>query len=210
MVPRDLAIHPVTNLEHFLFLVRRFNNAQGLLDTDVDAAEQELLGLLNEPRLPIRIRAQCNMLLAAITEEHNEATRYLRDARTSLRLFRERHSEATPRILPMERDLDGIEEDIQKRKETGYRSGSDSTPSTSRAAFPSEASGQRQESESGASQLESSQPGDAEDDGLLLRSSQTNPTLPSTSRTTASHKAPGHLQEGEASASEQLSVGPGN
>ncbi|KAI7160084.1 hypothetical protein KC349_g3705 [Hortaea werneckii] len=187
MAPRHLAIHPVTNLEHFLFLVRRFNDAQGLLDTDVDAAEQELLGLLNEPRLPIRIRAQCNMLLAAITEERNEATRYLRDARTSLRLFRGRHNEVTPRTLSMERDLDGIEEDIQKRKETGFRSGSDWTPSTSRAAFPSEASGQRQESESGASQLESSQPGDPEDDGLLLRSSQTNPTLLSTSCTTASH-----------------------
>ncbi|KAI7197913.1 hypothetical protein KC316_g3664 [Hortaea werneckii] len=197
MAPRDLTTHPVSNLERFL--VTRYRNAHELLETDVDAAEQELLGLLNEPRLPIWIRAQCNMLLAAITEEYNEAMRYLRDARTSLRLFRERQNEVTPRILSMERDLDGIEEDIERRKETGFQSGSDSTPSTTRAASPSEAPGQRQESDSGASEREGSQPGDAEHDWLLLRSSQTNPTLPSTSRTTASHEAPGDLQEGEGS-----------
>ncbi|KAI7331522.1 hypothetical protein KC315_g5094 [Hortaea werneckii] len=197
MAPRDFTSRPVTNLERFL--VTRYRNAHELLETDVDAAEQELLSLLNEPRLPIWIRAQCNMLLAAITEEYNDAMRYLRDARTSLRLFRERQNEVTPRILSMERDRDGIEEDIEKRKETGFQSGSDSTPSTTRAASPSEAPGQRQESDPGASQREGSQPGDAEHDGLLLRSSQTNPTLPSTSRTTASHEAPGHLQEGEGS-----------
>ncbi|KAI7212786.1 hypothetical protein KC333_g6931 [Hortaea werneckii] len=197
MAPRDLAAHPVTNLERFL--VTRYRNAHELLETDVEAGEQELLGLLNEPRLPTWIRAQCNMVLAAITEDYNEAMRFLRDARTSLRLFRERHNEVTPRILSMERDLDGIEGDIEKRKETGFQSGSDSTPSTTRAASPSEAPGQRRESDSGASQREGSQPGDAEDDGLLLRSSQTNPKLPSTSRTAASHEAPGHLQEGEGS-----------
>ncbi|GAB1744670.1 hypothetical protein NU219Hw_g2209t1 [Hortaea werneckii] len=133
MAPRDLTTHPVFNLERFL--VARYRKAHELLETDVDAAKQESLGLLDEP---------------PITEEYNEAMRYLIHARTFLRLFREKQNEVTPRILSMERDLDGIEEDIEKRKETGFQSGSDSTPSTSRAASPSEASGRLQESESGA------------------------------------------------------------
>ncbi|KAI7200850.1 hypothetical protein KC316_g4196 [Hortaea werneckii] len=201
MAPRDPTTHPVTNLERFL--VTRYRNAHELLETDVAAAEQELLGLLNEPRLPLWIRAQCNMLLAGLTEEYSKAMCYLRDARGSLSLFKETQDEVTPRMLQMEKDLDGIEVEIEERKDTGFQSGSDSRPSTSRAASPSEAPGQRQGSESGASQRESSQPGDAEDDGLPLRSSQTNPILRSPSRATASHEAPGHLEEGETSPSEQ-------
>ncbi|KAI7282254.1 hypothetical protein KC345_g3602 [Hortaea werneckii] len=201
MPQRDLNTHPVTNLERFL--VTRYRNAHELLETDVDAAEQGLLSLLTEPRLPTWIRAQCNMLLAAITEEYSEAMGFLRDARTSLQLFRERHDEATPRMLQMEKDLDGIEVEIEERKETGFRSGSDTTPPTSRAASPSEASGQRQESGFGASQREGTQPGDAQDDGLLLGSSETSQTQLSTSHTTARSEAPGQLQGGGASASEQ-------
>ena len=114
MPPRDLNTHPVTNLERFL--VTRYRNAHELLETDVDAAEHGLLSLLTEPRLPIWIRAQCNMLLAAITEEYGEAMRYLGDARPCLQLFRERHDEVTPRMLQMEKDLDGIEEEIEGKR----------------------------------------------------------------------------------------------
>ncbi|KAI7223816.1 hypothetical protein KC343_g7396 [Hortaea werneckii] len=201
MPPRNLNTHPVTNLERFL--VTRYRNAHELLETDVDAAEQGLLSLLTEPRLPIWMRAQCNMLLAAITEEYSEAMSFLRDARTSLQLFRERHDEVTPRMLQMEKDLDGIEEEIEERKETGFRSGNDSTAPTSRAASPSDSSGQRQESGFEASQREGTQPGDAQHDGLLLGSSETNQTQPSASRATAPSEAPGQLQGGRASASEQ-------
>ncbi|KAI7258652.1 hypothetical protein KC343_g5129 [Hortaea werneckii] len=201
MPPRNLNTHPVTNLERLL--VTRYRNAHELLETDVDAAEQGLLSLLNEPRLPIWMRAQCNMLLAGITEEYGEAMRYLGDARTSLQLFRERHDEVTPRMLQMEKDLDGIEEEIEERKETGFRSGNDSTPPASRAASPSEAPGQHQGNGLGASQREATQHDDAEDDGLLLGSSKTNQPIPSTSRATAPSEAPGQLQGGGASASEQ-------
>ncbi|KAI6791897.1 hypothetical protein KC363_g4569 [Hortaea werneckii] len=201
MTARNLNISPVTNLERFL--VTRYRSAHALLETDADAAEQALLVLLQEPRLPLWMRVQCNLILAGITEDYNEAMCYLRDARTSLRLFKERYDEETPLVLQMEEALDGIEVEIEERKETGFQSGSDSTSPTPRAASTSEASGQRHEYGLAASQREGTQPGDAANDGMLLGSSEANQTLPSTSRTTAPSEAPGQLREGGASASEQ-------
>ncbi|KAI6890211.1 hypothetical protein KC325_g316 [Hortaea werneckii] len=166
MTARNLNISPVTNLERFL--VTRYRSAHALLETDADAAEQALLVLLQEPRLPLWMRVQCNLILAGITEDYNEAMCYLRDARTSLRLFKERYDEETPLVLQMEEALDGIEVEIEERKETGFQSGSDSTSPTPRAASTSEASGQRHEYGLAASQREGTQPGDAANDGMLL------------------------------------------
>ncbi|KAI6825004.1 hypothetical protein KC340_g11352 [Hortaea werneckii] len=178
MAPRDFKAHPVTNLERFL--VTRYKNAHELLETDVNSAEQELLSLLHEPRLPLWIRAQCNMLLAGLTEEYSEAMCYLRDARGSLSLFKETQDEVTPRMLQMEKDLDGLEVEIEERKDTGFQSGSDSTPSTPRAASPSVAREEFQLGEVEASQEEKGQQEGiqaANEDDEMLLGGETGATL---------------------------------
>ncbi|KAI6821413.1 hypothetical protein KC367_g2437, partial [Hortaea werneckii] len=204
MAPRDFKTHPVTNLERLL--VTRYQNAHELLETDVNSAEQELLSLLHEPRLPLWIRAQCNMLLAGLTEEYSEAMCYLRDARDSLSLFKETQDEVTPRMLQMEKDLDGIEAEIEERRDTGFQSGSDSTPSTPRAASPSVAREELQMGEAMASQEEEGQQegtqAATEDDEMLL-GAETGATPQYPSQTSAASMAREEPQVAEATTSQQ-------
>lgn len=113
-----MATRPITNLENYLNT--RYNSAHDLLETDARAAERILLQLLNEPRLPLWKRAQCNMILACISE--GGGARYLEDARHVLALFKDSLSqEPEPplqaKISAMEEKFNEIEQDIVHREE---------------------------------------------------------------------------------------------
>lgn len=60
------------------------------------------------------------MLLAAITEEYNEAMRYLIHARNFLRLFREKQNEVTPRILSMDEISTELKKTSRRVREPGF------------------------------------------------------------------------------------------
>ncbi|KAK3074666.1 hypothetical protein LTR53_002744 [Teratosphaeriaceae sp. CCFEE 6253] len=76
---------PTPNLERFI--VDRYNAAQAFLHSDAEAAEKIFLELLNEPRLPLWIRTQCNVNSALLTDDLIAAPLYLLDARHTLELY---------------------------------------------------------------------------------------------------------------------------
>lgn len=114
-----MASRTVTNLERFL--CERYNVAHDLLLTDPDGAERVLLTLLEEPRLPLWIRAQSNMNLAFLADDVDEAASHLNDARLILGLFKQRFVETLDQhqahIAAMEHAFDGAERDIAYRRE---------------------------------------------------------------------------------------------
>ncbi|KAK3116374.1 hypothetical protein LTR53_003344 [Teratosphaeriaceae sp. CCFEE 6253] len=83
---------PYPNLERSI--IDRYNAAQAFLATDAEAAERIFLELLNEPRLPLWIRTQCNVNLALLTDDLSAAPLYLLDARHALDLYEAANAES--------------------------------------------------------------------------------------------------------------------
>ncbi|KAK1094315.1 hypothetical protein LTR48_000614, partial [Friedmanniomyces endolithicus] len=111
---------PTPNLEHFF--VEHYKTAHSLLLSDVPAAKRIFADLLENPRLPLFIRTQCNAILAQLTGDIGAADLYLLDARHVLGLFKESRSPPSPDplgadIRDMEESFEEIERDIAYRRE---------------------------------------------------------------------------------------------
>lgn len=111
MAQRDLITQPITNTERFLNT--KYSNAHALLQTDADTAETLLLELLQEPRLPLWKRAQCNMILASISEDYATARAYLVDARDVLDLYHAATPEDASQVEAMKHDIAQVAEDVE-------------------------------------------------------------------------------------------------
>ena len=124
MTTRDLNENPITNLE--VFLNTRYNTAHDLLATDVDAAERIFISLLQQSRLPLWKRAQCNLLLASIGSELTDAPAYLNDARHAFALYKEGRvaQPDTAKMTDMEERFDEVEKDIAERVQVSHEQGS--------------------------------------------------------------------------------------
>ncbi len=112
---------PTPNLERSF--VERYKIAHGLLLDDVPEAKKIFSDLLENPRLPLFIRTQCNSILAQLTNI-DAAALYLLDARHVLSLLKESRSLDLPSpdpfgedIRSMEHTLEEIERDIAYRRE---------------------------------------------------------------------------------------------
>ncbi|KAK5712628.1 hypothetical protein LTR17_017881 [Elasticomyces elasticus] len=98
--------HPYANLQRFL--LGRYKTAYDLLSSDPVAAERIFIELLQEARLPIWVRIQCNGNLAFLADDISAAQSYLADARHTLSLFIEGRTPPVPD--PLEAGLQGIED----------------------------------------------------------------------------------------------------
>ncbi|KAK4901286.1 hypothetical protein LTR27_001844 [Elasticomyces elasticus] len=98
-----MAQREVTNLE--VYLNTRYNTAHDLLETDPEAAERMFASLLQNPHLPLWKRAQCNGILACISEDPD--------------LFEDRLARVTEvwtvKIVAMKEHFNELEQELEQR-----------------------------------------------------------------------------------------------
>ena len=107
----------VTNFERFIH--QRYEHAHALLASDPDGAETIFVELLEEPKLPLWTRTQCNACLAFLADDVHTASRYLADGRHVLDLYKQSRSE---QLESMQADLTAIEDSLDEAgRDIAYR-----------------------------------------------------------------------------------------
>ncbi|CAK1354688.1 unnamed protein product [Cercospora beticola] len=120
---------PITNVERVY--QERYAEAHAYLKATnsenpfmVIRAENKFIELLEEPHIPFWMRAQCNAILAGLTDETADARKYLKGAHTSLGYFVQIRELATGslsdtaghRLAQLREQLTKIERDIAARE----------------------------------------------------------------------------------------------